>query len=143
MKPLIQSVAICVALSLAAASAAEQVPNLDELMKPYPNPAWNNSNVMATESFEIAPNLYSFFHRGTRSIFIVTDEGVIVADPVSVDHAKLLRDAIRAVTDQPVKYVVYSHSHWDHVLGGQIFKDEGAEFIVNLWKETTAVKQAI
>jgi glyoxylase-like metal-dependent hydrolase (beta-lactamase superfamily II) len=40
-----------------------------------------------------------------------------------------MRAAIAEVTDQPVKYVVYSHQHWDHVLGGQIFKEEGAEFI--------------
>lgn len=33
------------------------------------------------------------------------------------------------MTDQPVRLVVYSHQHWDHVLGGQIFKDEGAQFI--------------
>jgi glyoxylase-like metal-dependent hydrolase (beta-lactamase superfamily II) len=28
-----------------------------------------------------------------------------------------------------VKYVVYSHAHWDHARGGEIFKDEGAKFI--------------
>ena len=49
--------------------------------------------------------------------------------PVSVEHARLYRDAIAEVTDQPVKYMVYSHDHWDHVVGGQIFKDEGATFI--------------
>jgi len=33
------------------------------------------------------------------------------------------------VTDQPVKYVAYSHSHWDHASGGQPLKDEGAKFV--------------
>jgi len=28
-----------------------------------------------------------------------------------------------------VKYLVYSHQHWDHVRGGKIFKDEGATII--------------
>ncbi len=28
-----------------------------------------------------------------------------------------------------MRYVVYSHSHWDHARGGQVFKDEGAEFV--------------
>jgi len=36
---------------------------------------------------------------------------------------------IREVTDKPVTHVVYSHQHFDHVLGGQVFKDEGAEII--------------
>jgi len=37
--------------------------------------------------------------------------------------------AIRTVTDQPVRYVVYSHQHWDHIAGGGIFRDEGAHFV--------------
>ncbi|MBK6596714.1 MAG: MBL fold metallo-hydrolase [Proteobacteria bacterium] len=40
-----------------------------------------------------------------------------------------MRDEIRKITPLPVKYVVYSHEHWDHVSGGQLFKDEGAVFI--------------
>ncbi len=28
-----------------------------------------------------------------------------------------------------MKYVAYSHSHWDHASGGQLFKDEGAQFV--------------
>ena len=37
--------------------------------------------------------------------------------------------AIREVTDQPVKFVAYTHSHWDHAGGGQVLKDEGATFV--------------
>jgi glyoxylase-like metal-dependent hydrolase (beta-lactamase superfamily II) len=43
--------------------------------------------------------------------------------------AEILREEISKLTDQPVKYVAYSHSHWDHASGGKIFKDEGAQFI--------------
>jgi glyoxylase-like metal-dependent hydrolase (beta-lactamase superfamily II) len=78
---------------------------------------------------ELAPGLYTFGNFAARSIFVVGDDGVIATDPVSADFAKDMRAAIRAVTKQPVKYVVYSHQHWDHVSGGQVFKDEGANFI--------------
>ncbi len=73
--------------------------------------------------------LYAFRYGSARSIFMVTDEGVIVTDPLNSKAAKLYRAAIAKLTDQPVKYVVYSHLHWDSIAGGQIFKDEGAEFI--------------
>ncbi len=129
MKRVIATALLSCMLALLASVGHAQVPDRDELMKPYPNPSWNNSNFMATETYEISEGLYTFYHRGTRSIFMVTDDGVIATDPASVERAKLYRDAIREVTDQPVKYVVYSHSHWDHILGGQIFKDEGAQFI--------------
>ena len=78
---------------------------------------------------EVASGVYSFSHSGARSMFIITDEGVIVTDPMHRYAAEALREEIANRTDQPVKYVIYSHNHWDHILGGQIFKDEGAEFI--------------
>lgn len=64
-----------------------------------------------------------------RNIFIVTDQGVIVTDPMNPKAAKILQAEIRRITDKPVKYVVYSHNHHDHISGGVIFKEEGAEFI--------------
>jgi glyoxylase-like metal-dependent hydrolase (beta-lactamase superfamily II) len=81
------------------------------------------------ETTKIADGLYTFTHNGARNIFIVTPEGVIATDPISPTSAEYLRDEIRKVTDQPVKYVVYSHQHWDHVRGGRVFKDEGATFV--------------
>ncbi len=78
---------------------------------------------------ELAPGLYTFGNFSARSIFVVGEDGVIATDPVSTDFAKDMRAAISKVTDKPVKYVVYSHQHWDHISGGKIFKDEGAVFI--------------
>jgi hypothetical protein len=69
--------------------------------------------------------LYAFRYGPYRNIFMITAEGVIVTDPLDVKAAKILRAEIAKMTDQPVKYVAYSHSHWDHAAGGQIFKDEG------------------
>ena len=78
---------------------------------------------------KIADNLYTFHFGGHRNIFLVTDDGVIATDPLTVSAAKYLRQEIAKITDQPVKYVAYSHSHWDHTVGGQVFKDEGAQFV--------------
>jgi glyoxylase-like metal-dependent hydrolase (beta-lactamase superfamily II) len=75
---------------------------------------------------EVADGLYSFGDGGAYGAFLVTDEGVIVMDTVSTTQAPLMMDAIKSVTDQPVKYLLYSHNHWDHISGGQIFKDAGA-----------------
>ena len=77
----------------------------------------------------IGDGVYVFRWWVYRNIFIVTDEGVIVTDPLNAKVANLLRTEIRKITDKPVKYVVYSHNHHDHISGGQIFKDEGATFV--------------
>lgn len=86
-------------------------------------------DLFTKDTTELAPGVYTFGAFSARSLFVVTDDGVITTDPVSPKNAVDMHAAIAEVTDQPVKYVVYSHQHWDHVLGGQIFKDEGATFI--------------
>ena len=38
---------------------------------------------------------------------------------------------IEKITQAPIKYVVYSHSHFDHIAGGKPFKDLGAVFVAH------------
>ncbi|MFQ5596766.1 MAG: MBL fold metallo-hydrolase [Nitrospiria bacterium] len=63
------------------------------------------------------------------SMFVVTPAGVIVIEPVNSGHSKGMLKAIRSVTDQPIRYLLPSHNHWDHANGGQVFRDEGATIV--------------
>jgi len=81
------------------------------------------------ETEDLGDGLYAFRYGPYRNIFIVTDDGVIATDPLDIKAVGPLREAIANVTDQPVKYVAYSHSHWDHASGGQPLKEAGAEFV--------------
>ena len=94
---------------------------------------------------EIGDGLYVFRWWVYRNIFIVTDEGVIVTDPMNPKAAKLLQTEIRRITDKPVRYVVYSHNHHDHISGGIIFQDEGARFVAhkNVLKELSDHPSAV
>jgi glyoxylase-like metal-dependent hydrolase (beta-lactamase superfamily II) len=78
---------------------------------------------------EISENLYSFGDYNYFSLVLVTDEGVIVGDPVNTGHSEVMLQAVEAITDQPIKYLIYSHDHWDHSAGGQVFKSEGATIL--------------
>lgn len=61
---------------------------------------------------------------------IVTDEGVIVFDSLGTPAlARLFLQKLQKVTDKPVKKVILSHYHADHVYGLQVFKEQGAEII--------------
>lgn len=82
-----------------------------------------------TEVTRIKDGIYSFRYRFHRNFFIVTDDGVIATDPISGEAAEKMMAAIRKITAAPVKFVLYSHSHWDHIAGGRVFKDQGATFI--------------
>src|SRR5579871_4531157 len=79
---------------------------------------------------KVTDNVYIFRYGGHQSMFVVTPAGVIATDPISLRRpAKPYIDAIQAVTKAPIKYVIYSHSHFDHIAGGQPFKDLGAKFV--------------
>jgi glyoxylase-like metal-dependent hydrolase (beta-lactamase superfamily II) len=81
------------------------------------------------EVTQIAPGYYSLRYHANRNVFWVTSRGVIATDPGDIEQARVLREEIRKITPLPVKYVIYSHQHWDHVIGGAIFKQEGAKFV--------------
>src|SRR2546425_8855875 len=77
-------------------------------------------------------NVDIFRYANHQSMFIVTPAGVIATDPISERRpAKPFIDAIQAVTKAPIKYVVYSHLHFDHIAGGKPFKDLGAVFVAH------------
>src|SRR5262249_60885295 len=38
---------------------------------------------------------------------------------------------IRKLTQAPIRYAVYSHSHYDHIAGGKPFKELGAVFVAH------------
>jgi hypothetical protein len=78
---------------------------------------------------QLAANTYLFRHDDQRSLFVVTDAGVIVTDPLNATAAAEYRAAVAAVTRKPVRWVVYSHYHWDRVSGAQVFKASGAKVI--------------
>ncbi len=79
---------------------------------------------------QVTEDIYSFgTTMGSFSLVMVTDDGIIIGDPVNQNHSEIMLKAIRTITDQPIKYVIYSHNHWDHSGGGQVFKNEGATIL--------------
>jgi len=82
-------------------------------------------SLFATTKVEGTENVYIFRYVRHQSMFIVTREGVIATDPIGLRRpaAKAYIEEIQKITKAPIKYVIYSHSHFDHIAGGQ-----GGEF---------------
>ena len=88
----------------------------------------------ATTKVDGTDNVYVFRNGNHQAMFIVTSEGVIATDPIGYGRptgGQTYLDEIRKVTDKPVKYVIYSHHHYDHIAGGKAFKDAGATFVAH------------
>jgi glyoxylase-like metal-dependent hydrolase (beta-lactamase superfamily II) len=83
---------------------------------------------------KLSDTVYLFRYGGHQSIFVVTPDGVIATDPIGYLRPPAVRtyiDEIRKVTQAPIKYVVYSHHHYDHIAGGRPFKELGATFVAH------------
>lgn len=116
----------CVSLAvtlLGGPAQAQQQPTA-----PAAQPAFATTKVKGTD------NVYIFRYRNSQAMFVVTSAGVIATDPIGYGRPQAVTtyiDEIRKVTNQPVKYVIYSHHHFDHIAGGKPFKDAGARFVAH------------
>ena len=99
------------------------------------------AHAAAMDVTEVAPGV--FVHQGRYEVqspdnrgdisnasFVVGSEAVAVIDTSgSAALGQELRDAIRAVTNKPIKYVINTHMHPDHVLGNVAFKQDAPTFV--------------
>jgi glyoxylase-like metal-dependent hydrolase (beta-lactamase superfamily II) len=72
----------------------------------------------------IAGDLYRFQNNSHYSVFLVTPEGIIATDPIDAAAAAWLKAELAARFHVPVKYLIYSHDHRDHIAGGEVFAPE-------------------
>jgi glyoxylase-like metal-dependent hydrolase (beta-lactamase superfamily II) len=117
----------------AALIAATLAPTAQAQTAPPAAPAPAAAPQFATTKVEGTDNVYIFRYAGYQSMFIVTKDGVIATDPISLRRpaAKAYIEEIQKITKAPIKYVIYSHSHYDHIAGGKPFKELGATFIAH------------
>ena len=77
------------------------------------------------------PPLMSF---DTNNVFIINDDDVIVVDAnASLAVTKELVAALRKLTSKPVKYVINTHWHDDHIIGNQVWREAfpNVEFVAH------------
>jgi glyoxylase-like metal-dependent hydrolase (beta-lactamase superfamily II) len=135
-----------IVLTAMTGAAVAQAPAPGEASQPAPAaqqpapsapaaaPAPASRPQVETKKVDGTDNVYIFRNGNHQAMFVVTKDGVIATDPVAYGRptgGQTYLDEIKKVTDKPVKYVVYSHHHFDHIAGGKAFKDAGARFVAH------------
>jgi glyoxylase-like metal-dependent hydrolase (beta-lactamase superfamily II) len=57
------------------------------------------------------------------SVFLVTSEGIVLVEPIGTEFATWLKGELASRFKVPVKFVIYSHHHWDHGSGAAVYAD--------------------
>ncbi len=89
--------------------------------------AFTNSSIQAQSTnaiTKIKGDVYRYQHNAHYSVFMVTDDGIIVTDPISEEAATWLNGELKSRFNKPIKYLIYSHDHADHITGGAAFGDD-------------------
>lgn len=105
MKAIVSAVTAAACLSLLASAEAPAQPGAARAIE------------------HVAGDLYRAQNNQHYTVFLVTPEGIVVSDPINVEFAAWLEDELGDRFDVPVRYVLYSHHHWDHASGGDVFAD--------------------
>ena len=88
--------------------------------------SFEHKNEFRKELIEVTEGIYVGVGYGlANSIMVETSDNVVIIDTLgSEENAQELYDKFRKVTDKPVKAIIYTHNHLDHVGGATIFYDE-------------------
>ncbi|MGC3981816.1 MAG: MBL fold metallo-hydrolase [Steroidobacteraceae bacterium] len=69
----------------------------------------------------IKDNLYQFQHGVWLATFIVTNDGIILVDPLNAKAATWFKAEAKKRFNKEVRYLVNTHAHYDHAEGGEVF----------------------
>ncbi len=71
----------------------------------------------------IEGDVYRFQNNFHFAMVVVTDDGIVVTDPINANAVAWLKDELSKRFTQPVTHMIFSHSHADHASGGQGWGD--------------------
>jgi len=64
------------------------------------------------------------------SILVITPAGLVVVDTTeNPEAARKILAEFRKKSDLPIRYLIYTHGHLDHIQGAGVFKEPGTEVI--------------
>jgi len=108
---LIVGAAAIVLVSCAAPAAAQ------------PRAIYQQTKYQGQEIGKLTGDVYYARMDDYLSVFMVTPDGIVLVEPIGTEFATWLKRELATRFKVPVKYVIYSHHHWDHGSGAAVYAD--------------------
>ncbi|MBV9495561.1 MAG: MBL fold metallo-hydrolase [Acidobacteria bacterium] len=70
-------------------------------------------------------NVYMLTGSGGNIGVSVGDDGIVIVDDQFAPLAPKIREALKGITDKPIKFILNTHFHGDHTGGNEIFGRDG------------------
>lgn len=112
---------VATTLLLAGTAFAQQ-----PAVTPPPPPDFSKVEIKTTD---LGGNMYMLEGQGGNITVAVAKDGIIMVDGQYAPLHDKIKAAISAISNQPIKYLINTHFHGDHVGGNELFAKEGATVI--------------
>ena len=109
----VRNICLSVMLVLAAWSMAQA----------QPRALYQQTQYQGQEIGRLTGDVYYARMDDYLSVFMVTPDGIVLVEPISSEFATWLKGELATRFKVPVKYVIYSHHHWDHASGASVWAD--------------------
>jgi glyoxylase-like metal-dependent hydrolase (beta-lactamase superfamily II) len=74
---------------------------------------------------KVAGTVYMLQGAGGNIGVSVGDDGIVIVDDQFAPLAPKIKEALKAITDKPIKFIINTHYHGDHTGGNEVFGREG------------------
>ena len=93
--------------------------------------AFQDMSEVTIEVVPVSDNVYMLMGRGGNIGVSVGDDGVFMIDDQFAPLTPKILEAIKSISDQPVKFLVNTHFHGDHTGGNINFEEEGTLIVAH------------
>lgn len=110
-------------IRIAVASAAIVVTAMTSIAAAQPRAIYQQTQYKGQEIGKLTGDVYYARMDDYVSVFMVTPDGIVLVEPIGTEFATWLKGELASRFKVPVKFVIYSHHHWDHGSGAAVFAD--------------------
>jgi glyoxylase-like metal-dependent hydrolase (beta-lactamase superfamily II) len=110
-------------LRTASATAGLALVAFASIASAQPRTIYQQTQYKGQEIGKLTGDVYYARMDDYLSVFMVTPDGIVLVEPIGTEFATWLKGELTRRFAVPVKYVIYSHHHWDHGSGAAVYAD--------------------